>query len=148
MSECIGGKRGEKRSNLRLLRTSSILDQGNTCTARHGDCLGLCTYNTRTVPTNAHLHALLQASNSTWFLCKTLCLGRSMNMDLKKRRMRTARAAFAPVREATDQLEDQDLCDHLFDSKVFSALCYAAKTWKDIAATSGKILATRRALQR
>ncbi|KAK6764350.1 hypothetical protein RB195_024613 [Necator americanus] len=35
----------ERRSNLRLLRTSLILDQGDTRTTRHGDCLRLCTYN-------------------------------------------------------------------------------------------------------
>ncbi|KAK6749451.1 hypothetical protein RB195_001826 [Necator americanus] len=58
-------------------------------------------------------------------------LGRSMNMenDLKEelnRRMRAAWAAFAAVREATDQLTDQDLRAHLFDSTVLPALCYAA----------------------
>ncbi|KAK6740094.1 hypothetical protein RB195_008519 [Necator americanus] len=60
-------------------------------------------------------------------------LGRSMNMenDLKEelnKRMRTAWAAFAAVREATDQLTDQDLRAHLFDSTVLPALCYAAET--------------------
>ncbi|KAK6744007.1 hypothetical protein RB195_010982 [Necator americanus] len=60
-------------------------------------------------------------------------LGRSMNMenDLKEelnRRMRAAWAAFAAVREATDQLADQDLRAHLFDSTVLLALCYAAET--------------------
>ncbi|KAK6757253.1 hypothetical protein RB195_015213 [Necator americanus] len=64
-------------------------------------------------------------------------LGRSMNMenDLKEelnRRMRAAWAAFTAVREATDQLTDQDLRAHLFDSTVLPALCYAAETW-DIA---------------
>ncbi|KAK6749350.1 hypothetical protein RB195_001764 [Necator americanus] len=60
-------------------------------------------------------------------------LGRSMNMenDLKvelNRSMRAACAAFAAVREATDQLTDQDLRAHLFDSTVLPALCYAAGT--------------------
>ncbi|KAK6750239.1 hypothetical protein RB195_002311 [Necator americanus] len=60
-------------------------------------------------------------------------LGRSMNMenDLKEelnRRMRAAWAAFAAVRKATDQLTDQDLRAHLFDSTVLPALCYAAET--------------------
>ncbi|KAK6737462.1 hypothetical protein RB195_019893 [Necator americanus] len=68
-------------------------------------------------------------------------LGRSMNMenDLKEelnRRMRAAWAAFAAVREATDQLTDHDLRAHLFDSTVLPALCYAAETWADTAATS------------
>ncbi|KAK6749545.1 hypothetical protein RB195_001890 [Necator americanus] len=60
-------------------------------------------------------------------------LGRSMNIDLNlkeelNRRMRAAWAAFAPVREATDHLTDQDLRAHLFDSTVLPALCYAAET--------------------
>ncbi|KAK6765759.1 hypothetical protein RB195_025585 [Necator americanus] len=60
-------------------------------------------------------------------------LGRSMNMenDLKEepnRRMRAAWVAFALVMEATDQLTDQDLRTHLFDSIVLTALCYAAET--------------------
>ncbi|KAK6762057.1 hypothetical protein RB195_022958 [Necator americanus] len=47
-------------------------------------------------------------------------LGHSMNMegDLKEelnRRMRAALAAFASLREPTDQLTDQDLRAHLFD---------------------------------
>ncbi|KAK6762332.1 hypothetical protein RB195_023155 [Necator americanus] len=79
-------------------------------------------------------------------------LGRSMNMesDLKEelnRRMRAAWAAFAAVREATDQLTDKDLA-HLFDLTVLPALCYAAETWADTAATSTKLLATHRALER
>ncbi|KAK6763233.1 hypothetical protein RB195_023804 [Necator americanus] len=74
-------------------------------------------------------------------------LGRSMDMenDLKEelnRRMRAAWIAFAAVREATGQLKDRDLRAHLFDSTVFSALCCAAETWVDIAATSRKLLTT------
>ncbi|KAK6764415.1 hypothetical protein RB195_024663 [Necator americanus] len=73
-------------------------------------------------------------------------LGRSMNMenDLKEglnRRMRAAWAAFEAVREATDQLTDQDLRAHLFDSTVLPALWYAAEKWADTAATSRKLLA-------
>ncbi|KAK6751184.1 hypothetical protein RB195_002886 [Necator americanus] len=80
-------------------------------------------------------------------------LGRSMNMenDLKEelnRKMRAAWAAFAAVREATDQLTDQDLRARLFDSTVLPALCYAAETWADTAATSRKLLTTHRALER
>ncbi|KAK6738656.1 hypothetical protein RB195_020647 [Necator americanus] len=80
-------------------------------------------------------------------------LGRSMNMenDLKEelnRRMRAAWAAFAAVRKATDQLRDQDLRAHLFDSTVLPSLCYAAETWADTAATSRKLLTTHRALER
>ncbi|KAK6729127.1 hypothetical protein RB195_006274 [Necator americanus] len=58
---------GEGRSNLRLLRTSLILDQGDTRTTRHGDCLRLCTYNARTVSTDADLHALLGAAERIKF---------------------------------------------------------------------------------
>ncbi|KAK6748749.1 hypothetical protein RB195_001398 [Necator americanus] len=80
-------------------------------------------------------------------------LGRSVNMEnnLKEelnRRMRAAWAAFAAVREATDQLTDQDVRAHLFDSTVLPALCYAAETWADTAATSRKLLTTHRALER
>ncbi|KAK6764208.1 hypothetical protein RB195_024502 [Necator americanus] len=58
---------GERRSNLRLLRTSLIMDQGDTRTTRHGDCLRLCTYNTRTVSTDVDLHALLGAAERIKF---------------------------------------------------------------------------------
>ncbi|KAK6762579.1 hypothetical protein RB195_023343 [Necator americanus] len=64
------------------------------------------------------------------------------------RRMRAAWAAFAGVREATDQLTNQDLRTHLFDSTVFPPLCYAAETWADSAVTSRKLLTTHRALER
>ncbi|KAK6763024.1 hypothetical protein RB195_023648 [Necator americanus] len=58
---------GERRSNLRLLRTSLILDQGDTRTTRHGDCLRPCTYNARTVSTDADLHAFLGAAERIKF---------------------------------------------------------------------------------
>ncbi|KAK6736608.1 hypothetical protein RB195_019357 [Necator americanus] len=57
----------ERRSNLRLLRTPLILDEGDTLTTRHGDCLRLCTYNARTVSTDADLHALLGAAERIIF---------------------------------------------------------------------------------
>ncbi|KAK6734944.1 hypothetical protein RB195_018255 [Necator americanus] len=57
---------GERRSNLRF-RTSLILDQGDTRTTRHGDCLRLCIYNARTVSTDADLHALLGAAERIKF---------------------------------------------------------------------------------
>ncbi|KAK6758079.1 hypothetical protein RB195_015723 [Necator americanus] len=77
-------------------------------------------------------------------------LGYSMNMenDLKEELNRRMRAAFAAVREATDQLTDQDPRAHLFDSTVLPALCYAAETWADTSATSRKLLTTHRALER
>ncbi|KAK6735494.1 hypothetical protein RB195_018608 [Necator americanus] len=58
---------GERRSNLRLLRTSLILDQSDTRMTHHGDCLRLCTYNARTVSTDADLHALLGAAKRIKF---------------------------------------------------------------------------------
>ncbi|KAK6767028.1 hypothetical protein RB195_026351 [Necator americanus] len=48
---------GERRSNLRLLRMSLILDQSDTRTTHHGDCLRLCTCNAR-VSTDVDLQAL------------------------------------------------------------------------------------------
>ncbi|KAK6752698.1 hypothetical protein RB195_003860 [Necator americanus] len=63
----------------------------------------------------------------------------NMENDLKEelnRRMRAAYAAFAAVREATDQLTDQDLRAHLFDSTVLPVLCYAAETWAKPAHTT------------
>ncbi|KAK6753824.1 hypothetical protein RB195_013047 [Necator americanus] len=80
-------------------------------------------------------------------------LGRSMNMenDLKEvlnRIMRAAWVAFAAVREGVDQLTDQDLRTHLFDSTVLPALCCAAERWADTIATSRKLLTTHRALER
>ncbi|KAK6744830.1 hypothetical protein RB195_011506 [Necator americanus] len=58
---------GKRRPNLRLLRSSLILDQGNTRTTRHGDCLRLCTYNARTVSTDGDLHVLLGAAEGIKF---------------------------------------------------------------------------------
>ncbi|KAK6754112.1 hypothetical protein RB195_013239 [Necator americanus] len=80
-------------------------------------------------------------------------LGRPMDMGNKlkeelNRRVRAAWPVFAPVREATDHLTNQDLCAHLFDSTVLLALCYAAKTWADIAATSRKLFTTHITLEK
>ncbi|KAK6765586.1 hypothetical protein RB195_025475 [Necator americanus] len=72
-----------------------------------------------------------------------------MESDLKEElNRRAAWAAFAAVREATDQLTDQDLRAHLFVSTVLPSLCYAAETWADTAASSRKPLTTHRALER
>ncbi|KAK6762476.1 hypothetical protein RB195_023268 [Necator americanus] len=59
---------GERRSHLRLLKTSLILGQGDTPTTRHGDCLRLCAYNARAVSTDGDLHALLRAAERIKFL--------------------------------------------------------------------------------
>ena len=80
-------------------------------------------------------------------------LGRSMNMenDLHEelnRRSRAAWAAFGPLREATDHLTNPELRAHLFDATVLPALCYAAETWTDTAATSRRLRTTHRALER
>ncbi|KAK6749509.1 hypothetical protein RB195_001863 [Necator americanus] len=53
---------GERRSNLRLLKTSPILDQSDTRMTRHRDCFRLCNYNARTVSTDTDLHAFLGAA--------------------------------------------------------------------------------------
>ncbi|KAK6762260.1 hypothetical protein RB195_023104 [Necator americanus] len=62
--------------------------------------------------------------------------------------MRDAWVAFAPVREATDQLTAQDVRAHLFDSTFLPALCYAAETWIDTGATSRKLLTTHGVLEK
>lgn len=53
--------------NVRLHRTSLILDQQDTNRTRHRDCHMICTYNARTVSSNAYLHALLKAAGSINF---------------------------------------------------------------------------------
>ncbi|KAK6735581.1 hypothetical protein RB195_018661 [Necator americanus] len=50
-----------------LFRTSSIVGKGDTRTTRREDCLRLCTYNARTVSTDADLHALLGAAERIKF---------------------------------------------------------------------------------
>ncbi|KAK6761296.1 hypothetical protein RB195_022380 [Necator americanus] len=47
-----------------------------------------------------------------------------------------------------DQLTNQDFFAHLLDSTVLPALCHAAETWADTAATCRKLLTTHRALER
>ncbi|KAK6737049.1 hypothetical protein RB195_019632 [Necator americanus] len=71
-------------------------------------------------------------------------LGRSMNVenDFKEELNRRMRAAWAAVREATDQLTDQDLRAHLFDSTVLSALCYAAETCAPLPCLGSYLLPT------
>ncbi|KAK6760801.1 hypothetical protein RB195_022026 [Necator americanus] len=77
-------------------------------------------------------------------------LGRSMNMenDLKEELNRRMRAAWAAFYEIAEQQTDQNLRAHLFGSTVLRALCYAAETWADTAATCRKLLTTQRALER
>ncbi|KAK6744643.1 hypothetical protein RB195_011394 [Necator americanus] len=58
---------GERLSNLRLLRTSLILDQGDIRTTRHVDYFRLCAYNARTASRVAYLHALLGAAERIKF---------------------------------------------------------------------------------
>ncbi|KAK6742829.1 hypothetical protein RB195_010224 [Necator americanus] len=57
----------KRRSNLRLLKTPLILGQGDTDMTRHGDCLGLYTYNARTLSTDAGLHAILRTAERIKF---------------------------------------------------------------------------------
>ncbi|KAK6762218.1 hypothetical protein RB195_023072 [Necator americanus] len=82
-----------------------------------------------------------------------LYLGRSMNMEneLKEKsnkRMRAAWEALAPVREATDQLTDQDLCTHLFDSTVIPRALLRSGDVAAVSATSRKLFTTHRAIER
>ncbi|VDM78130.1 unnamed protein product [Strongylus vulgaris] len=53
---------GCHKTSVKLHRTPWILGQKDTSMTRHGDCLMLCTYNVRTVSSNAGLHALLKAA--------------------------------------------------------------------------------------
>ncbi|KAK6746251.1 hypothetical protein RB195_012392 [Necator americanus] len=75
---------GERRSNLRLLRTSLILDQGDTRTTRYGDCLRLCTYNAGTVSTDADLHAFLGAAERIKFHVITLQETKCRRSDVRQ----------------------------------------------------------------
>ncbi|KAK6762806.1 hypothetical protein RB195_023492 [Necator americanus] len=59
-----GMAKGERRSSPRLLRTFLILSQGDARTTHH---VRLCTYNARTVSTDADLHALLGAAERIKF---------------------------------------------------------------------------------
>ncbi|KAK6730612.1 hypothetical protein RB195_007214 [Necator americanus] len=52
----------------------SQTSDGNTRTTRHGDCLRLCTYNARTVSTDADLHVLLEAAERIKFHVNFLAL--------------------------------------------------------------------------
>ncbi|KAE9416644.1 hypothetical protein Angca_006791, partial [Angiostrongylus cantonensis] len=61
---------------------------------------------------------------------------------------RAAWAPFGPVKEATDQLKNPKVRDHLFDSTVLPALCYGAETWVDTSTTSRILRTTHRALER
>ena len=62
-SETTGGR----PENLGLRRTSLEPDLTNTRATRHGDCFLLCTYNARTLSTDADLHALLLAADRIKF---------------------------------------------------------------------------------
>ncbi|KAK6027398.1 hypothetical protein OSTOST_06572, partial [Ostertagia ostertagi] len=57
-----GTTTGERLHNLGLRRTSWTLDEDDTRT-RHGDCLRICTYNARTVSSDADLRCLLDAAS-------------------------------------------------------------------------------------
>ncbi|KAK6725785.1 hypothetical protein RB195_004231 [Necator americanus] len=58
---------GERRLYLRLHSPSSILDRGDTKVTCYGDGIRLCTYNERTVSTDADLRALLGAAECIKF---------------------------------------------------------------------------------
>ncbi|KAK6762055.1 hypothetical protein RB195_022956 [Necator americanus] len=75
---------GEMRSDLKLLRTSLILDQGDTRMTHHGDCHRLCIYNARTVSTDADLHALLGAAERIKFHVIALQETKCRRSDVQK----------------------------------------------------------------
>ena len=62
-----GETTGERPENLGLRRTSLEPDLTSTRTTRHGDCFLLCTYNARSLSTDAGLHALLAAADRIKF---------------------------------------------------------------------------------
>ncbi|KAK6756732.1 hypothetical protein RB195_014892 [Necator americanus] len=66
-----------------------------------------------------------------------------MENDLKKRQTRRMRLTLAPTTEATDQFTDHRFRAHLFDTTVLLAQQRHGK-----AATSKKLFATHRALER
>ncbi|VDM55356.1 unnamed protein product [Angiostrongylus costaricensis] len=58
-----GEKTGERPENLGLRRTLLEPDLTNTRTTLYGNCFLICTYNARTLSTDADLHALLVAAD-------------------------------------------------------------------------------------
>uniref|UniRef100_A0A0K0DF18 Uncharacterized protein n=1 Tax=Angiostrongylus cantonensis TaxID=6313 RepID=A0A0K0DF18_ANGCA len=62
-----GETTGERSENFGLRKTSLKQDLTNTRTKRHGDFFLLCTYNARTLSTDADLHALLVAADRIKF---------------------------------------------------------------------------------
>uniref|UniRef100_A0A0K0CYY4 Endo/exonuclease/phosphatase domain-containing protein n=1 Tax=Angiostrongylus cantonensis TaxID=6313 RepID=A0A0K0CYY4_ANGCA len=62
-----GETTGERSENLGLRRTSLEPDLTSTRTTRHGDCFLLCTYNSRTLSTDADFHTLLAAADRIKF---------------------------------------------------------------------------------
>ncbi|KAK6757222.1 hypothetical protein RB195_015197 [Necator americanus] len=97
-------------------------------------------------PNASHIERLPNRENFVIRIPRAFCEhGKKEELS---RKTRAAWATSAAVREATDQLTDQDLRAHLFDSTVLPALYYAVETWADSAATSRKLLTTHRALER
>ncbi|VDM79467.1 unnamed protein product [Strongylus vulgaris] len=61
-----------------------ILAQKDTSLTRHGDCLILCTYNARTVFTNADFHALLEAAGRINYHEIALQVTKSRKADVRQ----------------------------------------------------------------
>ena len=57
----------ERQPNFGLRRMSPDLKQNDAFTTRYGDCSMICTYNARTISSNAYLHALLDAAERIKF---------------------------------------------------------------------------------
>ncbi|VDL83654.1 unnamed protein product [Nippostrongylus brasiliensis] len=79
-----GTTTGERRRNLGLRRTSWILVKDDTSGARHGDCFMLCTYNARTVSSNADLYALLEAAGRIKYHVIALQETKSRKADIRQ----------------------------------------------------------------
>uniref|UniRef100_A0A0K0DDV7 Uncharacterized protein n=1 Tax=Angiostrongylus cantonensis TaxID=6313 RepID=A0A0K0DDV7_ANGCA len=62
-----GETTGERLENLGLCRASLEPDLTNKRTRRNGDCFLLCTYNARTLSTDAELHTLAVAADRIKF---------------------------------------------------------------------------------
>ena len=59
-------------------------DKTNTPTTRHGDCFLLCTYNTRTVSSDADLYALLEAAGHIKYHVIALQETKSRKTDIRQ----------------------------------------------------------------
>ncbi|EYC09382.1 hypothetical protein Y032_0060g3083 [Ancylostoma ceylanicum] len=79
-----GTATGKRRSNYGLCRTSLISNQGDKGTTPNGDFFMFCTYNAKTVSTNADLHAVLEAAGCIKFHVIALEETKSKKSEIRK----------------------------------------------------------------